>query len=297
MFPSSGEIHPYRLPIWFGELVIAAERFHLKPLLQFFANDGHFYILALSQNQVRILEGTRHTIDEIPAENIPESILDALQYERYENHLQFHAGTGSAAAGGERAAVYHGHDPADEEKARLQRWFRKVDEELIKLLGNDHSPVLLSGVEYYFLICRSVSAHPNVLENGLPGNPETSRPDELHAGAWPMVEPLFQKDQEDAFQRYHERTAQGNTTSDLQETVLAAFQGRIDTIFVPIGAQVWGQIDQDAGAVSIHAERIPGDVDFLDFAAIQTLTNGGNVFVVRQEQMPVPASVAAILRY
>jgi hypothetical protein len=34
-------------------------------LLSLFTGNGHFYILALSQNQVRLLEGTRYTVDEI----------------------------------------------------------------------------------------------------------------------------------------------------------------------------------------------------------------------------------------
>ncbi|HDQ74019.1 MAG TPA: hypothetical protein ENN19_18270, partial [Chloroflexi bacterium] len=53
--------HYYRLPLPFEELMVISNRFHLKPLLPFFASDGHFYILALSQNQIRLLEGTRHT--------------------------------------------------------------------------------------------------------------------------------------------------------------------------------------------------------------------------------------------
>lgn len=297
VFLSPGKIHAYRLPIRFDELVVVSERFHLKPLLQYFANDGHFYILALSQNQVRLLEGTRHTIDEIPADNVPESISDALQYERYEKQIQFHTGTGAVTGGGERSAVFHGHDPSDEDKARLQHWFRKVDEELIKFLGGDHSPLVLAGVEYYFPIYRSASAHPNVLESGLPGNPDTSRPDELHAAAWPLVEPLFRKNQEDALNRYRERAAQGNTTSDVQETLSAAFQGRVESLFVPIGVQIWGKIDQEAGSATVHTERVSGDDDLLDLAAIHTFATGGDVFTVQREEMPVSAPVAAILRY
>lgn len=297
LFFSSGEIHTYRLPIRFGEFVVVSDRFHLKPLLQYLANDGHFYILALSQNQVRLLEGTRHTVDEIPAENIPESMSDALQSERFEKQIQFHTGTSMTTGGGKRSAVFHGHDPSEEDKERLQRWFRKIDEELIKLLGDERSPLILAGVDYYFPIYRSVSAYPNVLENGLPGNPDASRPEELHAGVWPLVEPLFMKNQENAFNRYHERTAQGNTTSDVRETVLAAFHGRVDTLFVPVGVQVWGRLDQEAGVVSVHPDRVTGDEDLLDLAAIQTLTNGGDVFAVSPDEMPASAPLAAILRY
>ena len=55
VFFAPEEFHAYRLPLPFEELVVISNRFHLKPLLPLFASDGHFYILALSQNQVRLL--------------------------------------------------------------------------------------------------------------------------------------------------------------------------------------------------------------------------------------------------
>jgi len=45
----------YRLPIEFQELVVVSDQFHLKPLLYLINNDGRFYLLALSQNDVRFL--------------------------------------------------------------------------------------------------------------------------------------------------------------------------------------------------------------------------------------------------
>jgi hypothetical protein len=40
-----------------------------------------------------------------------------------------------------------------------------------------------------------------------------------------------------------------------------------------------------------------GDEDLLDLAAIQTLTNRGQVYVIPQGEMPGQALAAAILRY
>ncbi|RPJ11944.1 MAG: hypothetical protein EHM37_10145 [Deltaproteobacteria bacterium] len=42
----------------FKELAVVSHRFHVKPLLPVLTSDGTFYILALSQNQLRLLEGT-----------------------------------------------------------------------------------------------------------------------------------------------------------------------------------------------------------------------------------------------
>jgi hypothetical protein len=295
VFLSPEEMHTYRLPVRFDELVVISDRFHLKPLLPFFASDGHFYILALSQNKVRLFEGTRHTVDELPVENLPATMVEALQFERFEKQIQFH--TGTAAGEGGRAAIFHGHDPSDEEKTRLVRWFRKVDEELMKLLSGQQSPLVLAGVEYYFPLYQSASSYPHILQKGLPGNPDKLRPEEIHTGVWPLIEPLFSQALKNAITRYNEQASQGKTISDVQQAVLAAHQGRVDTIIVPVGVQVWGRVEPTTGVVTIHPAHEAGDEDLIDLAAIQTLIHGGEIFAVSPDQMPANAPLAVILRY
>lgn len=53
VFLSSDSAHIYRLPSRFEELVIIANNFHIKPLLPLLIENGQFYILALSLNEVR----------------------------------------------------------------------------------------------------------------------------------------------------------------------------------------------------------------------------------------------------
>ncbi len=297
LFASSEGMVTYRLPIRFQELVAVSDRFHLKPLLQYFANDGHFYILALSKNQVRLLEGTRHTVDEVQLENLPETMAEAMQFERYEKHLNLYTGASGVTGGGESAGVYHGFNPTDVEKDRIVRWFRKIDEELKGFLAGEQSPLVLAGVEYYFPLYKSASAYPHILDKGLPGNPDLLKPEELHASAWPLVEPVFAQAKEAAFARYHQLSASDQTATDLVQIVHSAYNGRVDTIFVPVGVQVWGQAGTDTGEVTVHVDHESGDEDLLDLAAVQTFINRGQVFVVPQEEMPGQVLAAAILRY
>ncbi len=58
VFFSADTLHFFRLPMVFKELAVVSHRFHVKPLLPILAGDGPFHILALSQNQIRLLEGT-----------------------------------------------------------------------------------------------------------------------------------------------------------------------------------------------------------------------------------------------
>ncbi|MFQ5968538.1 MAG: hypothetical protein ACE5MI_13165, partial [Acidimicrobiia bacterium] len=74
----------YRLPLDFDELVVVTDRFHIKPLLRLLSGDGRFYILALSQKQVRLLQGTRHKVSEVDLKGMPRGLSDALQYDNLE---------------------------------------------------------------------------------------------------------------------------------------------------------------------------------------------------------------------
>jgi hypothetical protein len=42
--------------------VVVTDRFHIKPLLPLLSGDGRFYVLALSQSEVRLLQGTRYSV-------------------------------------------------------------------------------------------------------------------------------------------------------------------------------------------------------------------------------------------
>lgn len=286
----------YRLSLRFEELVVISDDFHVKPLLPYFASDGHFYILALSQNQVRLLEGTRYSVDEIDLENMPQSMAEALQYERFIKDTQFHTGT-STARHGDRAGMFHGHDPSDEAKTRILRWFHKIDDALPKLLIGQGSPLVLAGVEYLFPLYRQANSYHALVEKGIPGNPEELKPEELHAQAMPLVVPLFLEAQETAAARFDQRSGSDQVTTDVEQGVLAAHHGRVAVLFVSLGDQIWGHYEPDENRVHIHPEKQPGDKDLLDLAAIETLFNGGEVFAVEREQVPEGAPLAAVFRY
>jgi hypothetical protein len=65
---------------------------HIKPLLPLLSGDGRFYILALSQKEVRLLEGSRYGIDAVELEKVPRGLAAALKFDVRERQLQFHAG-------------------------------------------------------------------------------------------------------------------------------------------------------------------------------------------------------------
>jgi hypothetical protein len=121
-FISSDGFYHYRLPLKFDELLVVTDRCHIKPLLSLIGLDGRFYILALSQNEVKFFQCTRHSVREVELKNVPRSLGEALKYDDPERQLQFH--TRAPAAGGERAAMFHGQGVGkDDTKDNILRFF------------------------------------------------------------------------------------------------------------------------------------------------------------------------------
>jgi hypothetical protein len=296
VFLSIDNCRTYSLPVNFEELVIVADRFHLKPILPLLSGNGRFYVLALSQNQVRLLQGTRYSEDEIELDGIPQGIEEALRMDTPEKQIQWPARPQGGT--GQRASVFPGHGGGpDDQKESILRYLRRVDKGLRDLIGNEHAPLVLAAVEYLFPIYREANTYPHLLEQGIPGNPELLTAQQLHRQAWSILEPLFLQERRDAVSQYHRLAGTGKTSKDLENIVKEAYRGRVDVLFVATGLQRWGSFDQNVDAVRFRDKPEPGDADLLDVAAIQSFLNGGTVYAVHPENVPDDRHVAAIFRY
>lgn len=290
----------FRLPIQFEELLIVADRFHLKPLLPLLSKNGHFYLLALSQKQVRLLEGSLFNVDELDLEDMPTSLREALGFDDPERQLQFHTGTNAPGNIGRRPAVFHGQGVSeDDTKTDLLRYFQKIDNGLMEVLREEQAPLVLAGVGYLLPIYQEANNYPYLVEQAIEGNPDELDNAHLHQRAWKIVAPIFRADQRQALKRYQELSGLSSeqASKNLETIVPAAFYGRVDTLFVALGTQIWGRFDEGKNILIQHENFHPGDQDLLDLAAVSTLTNGGTVYALDTVDMPEETPIAAIYRY
>lgn len=297
IFRSPDLFRYYCLPMTLPTLAVATDRFHLKPLLQLLSGDGQFYILALSQNQVRLFQGTRYSVSEVELTDLPTSMAEALQLDDPQQNLQFHTGT-SPGGGGDRAAIFHGQGAGnDERKANLLRYFRQVNDGLASHLHGSQAPLVLAGVDYLLPIYQQVSTYTHILPVGVTGNPEILKPEELHNQAWQIVQPYFELDKESTVERFEALQGTGKTAHTIEQVVSAAYFQRVETLFVTVGEQVWGSFDPETNAVQIHDRPAAGDEDLLNLAALHTLLNAGTIYAVEPGQVPENRQIAAIFRY
>ncbi|TVP59943.1 MAG: hypothetical protein EA343_18715 [Nodularia sp. (in: Bacteria)] len=291
----------YRLPMEFQELVVVSHRFHLKPLLHLINSDGKFYLLTLSQKDIKFFEGTAYSLNEVEVANMPRSMDEALMEDDIQKGVQHRIATprGGTSNSFQQPGDVHGQGSPDRDKHQegILQFFHIVDRAVHEKIRGQNVPLVLMGVEYLFPIYQEANTYPHFVESGISGNPEVMKPEALHKQAWPIVEPLFHENQQSAMALYQQQAGTGKTSSDIQEIVSATYCQRVDSMFVPIDMQIWGKFNPDTMTVDLHTEPEPDDEDMLDFAAIQTFINGGKVYTIDSEQMPNGTPVAAIFRY
>jgi hypothetical protein len=296
VFRSRELFRTYRLPVPFEELAVVNDRFHLKPLIPLLA-ERRFYLLALSQKQVRLFHATDHSIRELPLpEGVPANMDEALALDEHERQLQF--APRAPRPGGGREGIFHGHGGwEDETRTNVLRYCRQIDAGLHPLLREEHAPLMLAGVEFLHPIYREANRYPHLLEAGVTGSPDGLRPEELHPQALAVIQPLWQENERGAIERYGAALGSGKAANHVDAVVPAAYQGRVDLLFVADGIQRWGSFSLDTQRVERHDDPHPGDEDLLNLAAVQTFLHGGTVYTLPQERMPDAAAIAAVLRY
>lgn len=296
VFLSQEVFSRYCLPLDFEGLTVVTDHFHIKPLLPLLRDDGRFYVLALSQNEVRLLHGTYYSVSEVELENVPESLAEALKYDDPERQLQLH--TGTPGARGRRAAIFHGHGVGtDDDKNNILRYFRQINKGLHGLLKEERAPLVLAGVDYLLPIYREANTYSHLMEEGITGNPEGLSSEELHKQALAIVQPYFQQAKKDAIAQYKRFADTNRASCDIKEVVPAAYYGRVALFFVAVGVQCWGAFEQGTNRVHLHQEKEPGDEDLLDSAATQTILTGGTVYAIDPDDVPADAPLAAVFRY
>jgi hypothetical protein len=293
IFSSPDLFRTYRLQLRVPELAIAADSFHLKPLLPLITENGHYFILALSQSRARLFRATRDSISEMAVPRMPASLTEALEGGVAERQLQHHS-----AAAGRQTAILHGQGGGEEDrKDMLLSYFRQVDEAVQDVLWEDRMPVVLATVDYLFPIYRQASSNLELLEDWVSGNPDNLTPQELHEMAAPIASAHFRKTREKAADEYLQLWYTQRASNTLEEVLPAAWHGRVRHLFVAKGTQIWGRFNPATSETAVSDQPAPQDQDLLNLAAIDTFLAGGTVYAVPQDEVPGRRHVAAVFRY
>ena len=301
-FLSPHQFQHFTLPFKVPEQVIVGDRFHLKPLLPILTDFDRFYLLALSQHSLRLFECTPGHCQAIPLpQGVPESLEQSNRFEdaggsgprQMTDHRQAR-NSGFGVSGSP-----HGIGVKNEELEEYRkRFLRQVNEGLKSFWHGQSVPVMLAGVDDLVQSFRKELTYASVLPEHVSGNLDQARPNELLEKAWPIADRHFRQVENEAVAGYAPALANQLASSALEQVLPAALDGRIATLFVARGQNVWGQVSPEGRQPELLPADHPMAHDLLDLAAMKTLHKGGQVYALQSPQMPDSASpVAAIFRY
>jgi Bacterial archaeo-eukaryotic release factor family 11 len=280
VFATSERVQTFRLPNRLQEAVEVSNQFLIKPLLRSATVPQHAFVLALSQNEARLVEVSA----DLPAFRV-----------------KVHGMPQDAASAVGKASI-KGRTPSgriqgsEGQKVRLAQYARQVDQALRDVLSGRETPLVLAAIEPLASIFRSITTYPHLAKEGIPASAEVMSDAELAELARNVLDGLFRNELEAIRAMFAQREGQGRTTTDVVQAARAATNGAIAKLLVDIDLGLPGTVD-DEGAVTFADAPGPRSHDVLDEITSRAFRTGARVLSVRREDIPGHTGVAAILRY
>ncbi len=292
MYLNAAGHRSYRVAAPMSPLATVGDRPVLGHLVRLLSGDEHFFVLALSQQRIRLLDGSRNVVEEVMLADIPTSLEDVTHPNDARSDTMAVPLTGRGGR-----AVFYGHGGTDLKQDELVRFLRSVSSGLEDVLRDQTSPMVLVGLENLLVTYRDLNSYPHLMDESVDHNADDLSNEELHRLAWPLVEKRLQDQRAEVFERFQALHGTGRVSSNLATVVKAAAEGRVETLFVRADPWAWDRATDDIHpVVQLGTDERYADAELTDMAAVATLNNGGQVYATAQTVVP-DREVAAIFRY
>ncbi|MCC7575320.1 MAG: hypothetical protein KK926_00615 [Methanomethylovorans sp.] len=285
----------YRLQSQVKEFAVAADSFHIKPLIRIFQSVDRYQLLGLSRNEFSLYQGNRYGYQEIELKpGTPRTMTEVLG-EEHTGAYQAHRLSGDAGDTG----MYYGHGGKKAEIDKdTEKFFRYVDRFILEHYSRPSElPLILVSLKEYHSLFRHVSHNQYLLDRGIDSSYESLETEQLTEKALEIIEPIYLKKIMNLVDSFEAAKANSLGSDDLALVTKAAFENRVKTVFIEADKILPGKISHDSGEIEAgHIQDADCD-DLLDDIAELVLKNRGEVVVLPKEQMLGDTGAAAIFRY
>lgn len=299
IFLGSQSFDVFRINHELDEQLNIARTFKIRPVLACLDEPDPYVVLTLSQHRLALFASSPEGLARV-AGVMPES------FEKIEAELTVEPQTQArvAAVGGRggQGVVFHGQGgKRDVEKVDLENYLKHVDNSTCSYLRQHvKARLVLAGVDSLTAMYRSISHCDRIVEPTISGNVDQWTADELQARveANAAIELHKQRDQ----MKHRIREHDGPTATDPEQVLLAASEGRIDTLFIDQDATLNGVFTPEQRTLK-EVQQAPNGApedtshDLIELAAVQTIKTGGTVYAVAASDMPLAKRMAAALRF
>ena len=226
-------IRTFRLPNRLTAMAEVSDRFHLKPLLRAITFSHEAFVLALSENAVRLVE----VFADLPAQQInihdlPKNAADSVRRASVNDRSPSRRIQGSEG-----------------QKVLLRQYSRQVDAALRPFLAGRDTPLILAATEPLASIFRLVNTHPGLAEATISTSPDRISDADLATATRPILDAIYARDINAMRALFESRKGQGRATSDLSDAARAATFGAIEQLMVDIDEVIPGTVDEVDGRI------------------------------------------------
>jgi len=277
------------------ELAVVANSFHIKPLVQAFQSVESYQLLGLSRTRCNIYMGNRYGFSKIvTGSDFPSALEDVVGEQSGEPYSAQGYFAGTSEPG-----VYHGQgDKKEGDDKDTEKYFRYVDRFVFENYSKPSKlPLILVALKEYHSLFGGISHNPYLLEEGVNISYDSLEMEEFIGKALEIIEPINAIKIHKLMESYEDAEAESLGSSDLAQVVKAAYDRRVETIFIEENRIIPGKIDYDTGEIKLCDSSMPDCDDILDDLAELVLKNGGAIWVFPREKMPGHTGIAAIFRY
>ena len=276
-------------------LAVVADDFRVLPLLAYAQSSARYCLLGISSGSFSMFEGNQYEMKEMPiSPDIARNIDDVLGKEHPEGFLN-HGRYG----GSDGVAMFHGHggrkDAIDKD---LEKFFRYVDKTVLENFAKPMKlPLILVSLEEHQSAFRKLSNNPYLVEEGIETSYESLDLNQLARLSWELMAPRSLAKTLATVERYKIAKANHTGSDDVEEVVRAAYEGRVDTIFIEANKSIPGRFDVLSESMECGSADDFDCGDIIDAIVKAVMKNNGEVIVLPEEKMPSDTGVASIFRF
>jgi hypothetical protein len=291
-----GDLRVWHLPFRCDERCVTGKYFYVIPLLNWLAENASYYVLAISQNSVQFFHGNRFDMEPLDIPGLPTDLKTALHYDQREGIFQAHSA--GPQLPGKESLVFHGQGgEVDVSKDELLSFFREIDRALAAELELETDPLVFVGVDYLFPIYRDVNSYAHMLPTHVAGNPELMTPVDIRQHTWPLIESAVDERRQAELAKYGDHLAHGRSLNRIENIIIAAQAGAVETLFIDPAAKCTGEFDSQRLALQVDDQPQDDHEDLVNLISTLVIRGSGAVEPLADGNIPGGGAMAAVMRY
>lgn len=278
-----------KFPFPVEEKIIAGDSFEVRDLLYKVNFSEQYFVLIITEREVKLLQGLWNDLTEIIDDNFP------LRYE--EEFIYSQPGRSTSYSGYAHVKSFE-KDKSETEEIRYKDFFRKADKLLKKYMTGDTPLVITGSGKEYGWFEKITGLKKNIIGK-IKGSYSHHSPGEIASLAWPVMFEYLQNKRVILLKEFEEKTGEHLAVSGIQQVWQVANEGRGFRLLVEKDYRCPGFVDKDANHLFLRPPRVThiALADAVDDLIEIVLNKKGEVFFTDNGMLKDYQRIAMITRY